>query len=198
MHGLSPPVAPDAVTVTGDRRFWWVPLPWWTLRATALGVVIMLIVGFSGQGRELALTAGVGLPLAGVACGLGHCLIWFAFPCRTRYTVRDGQLLALRGRRVLVAWECVDITDVVVAKGVGMRWRDTLFSAWYPYMGGSMPPSTVQIRPRGRWDQRAGNHRLPTIMIWGPDHAQHATEQFRIALARERAGMAGSEEPADE
>lgn len=177
--------AEQSLTVSGDRRFWWVPLPRWLAGGALLGGAATLIMGLTGAGWEPALLPSI--VLAAALCGLGHCLIWFGLPCRMHYTVQKGQLRAVRGRYVVATWDCADITDVVVAERTGMSWPDLLLSPWYANMGGPMPPSWVQIQERDRRDQHGGRRQLPTIMIWGPTNAQRATAQLGAAIAQQRA-----------
>lgn len=161
----------ETVAVDGDRRFWWVPLPRWVVWGALLGIVITVVRGLAGEGWDPAWVAALAVAV-GAFVGLPHCLVWLSLPCRTRYVVHHGRLEAVRGRHVLATYACDDIADIVVANGTGLSWRRLLFGPWWAYMGGTMPASRVLISARTRWDPREGEHRLPTLMIWGAANAQ--------------------------
>jgi hypothetical protein len=119
----------------------------------------------------------VGLPLGAI-----HALLWVR-PLRVSYEVDRELLVARRGRRVVREWRCAEVQSINIAEGSGIEWADVLFTNWLSY-NPLLPFSSIDVRPKSRWDQHGGEHGIPTIVVWGQSHARRANVLLNAAMRR--------------
>lgn len=148
-----------------------------------LGAVVGLVVSV-GAGLDEGDWSLLAVPLVavvvGVPLGLVHALLWVR-PLRVSYEVRGGVLVARRGKRVVREWPCKDVVSVVISEGVGVGWEEVLSSNWLSY-NPLLPFSSIDVRSENRWDPQAGEHGIPTIVVWGGENARRANQLLNAAL----------------
>lgn len=174
----------EGVLVSADARYWWKPFARRMTLGAALGVVVSVGMGLDERDWSFV---GIPFPAVVVELPLGaiHALLWVR-PLRVSYEV-DGELLvARRGRRVVRKWRCADVRSINIAEGSGIEWADVLFTNWLLY-DPLLPFSSIDVRPKSRWDQHGGEHGIPTIVVWGQANARRANDLLNAALRRTEA-----------
>ncbi|SES46320.1 hypothetical protein SAMN05216199_3938 [Pedococcus cremeus] len=86
------------------------------------------------------------------------------------------------GGRVVKRFDIEQVTRIQIGEAdVGLTWASVLFQGWFGY-DAVLPRSDITIRARTPWDAQAGDHSLPTILVWGENNWRTANDALGAAI----------------
>lgn len=179
--GGNVPAYSDAVTVRPDRRLALLAVG----KFAGLGAMIGLVVGvgmtLDGESKWSLLFAPLTLAAGGAATlGCFMALMWWLFPGQVTYAVRDGFLVARRGRRIRkrIAVERI----AVIEFDENIDGTDLALTGWFGYTS-PIPRLVVTLTATpDRWDAtNSATEFLPRILISG-ERQRRALRELGLAL----------------